>query len=154
LDSWLSLVSVINISVWKFHTVAYLLCVFDFIHIDEIFMPFNSINNIFLCIVKLVFKWINVVILNIVYLEQLIQRIVFLCVCITVFYLQQIWLHQNITQKLAFVYINYKVNLFYRIFVQTAEYTVDKTSVSVSPAQQFHGKVSKRFTVYTFYINF
>jgi hypothetical protein len=45
----------------------------------------NSINNMFLC--KQVFtRNCNVVINNIVYLGQLIQRIVFLCVFITVFY--------------------------------------------------------------------
>jgi hypothetical protein len=46
-----------------------------------------------------------------------------------VFYLQQIWLVQNITQKLAPVL--YEGNIFYRIFEQT---TVGKTSFSVSPA--------------------
>jgi hypothetical protein len=60
--------------------------------------------------------------------------------------LQQIWLDQNITQKLASAH---ESNIFYRIFEQT---TVGKTSFSVSPAQ-FHDKVSKRFTV-TFTLNF
>jgi hypothetical protein len=44
------------------------------------------------------------------------------------FYLQQIWLDQNITQKLASAY---EANIFYRIFEQT---TVSERSFSVSPA--------------------
>jgi hypothetical protein len=43
-------------------------------------------------------------------------------------YVQQIWLDQNISQKLASAY---EANIFYRIFEQT---TVGKTSFSVSPA--------------------
>jgi hypothetical protein len=51
-----------------------------------------------------------------------------MCVYDGLFYIQQIWLDQNITQKLASAY---EANIFYRIFEQT---TVGKTSFSVSPA--------------------
>jgi hypothetical protein len=75
-------VSVINISVLKFHTVLTLCSRFHSYlrNFYRFYNILNSINNMFLC--KVVFTWncINVVINNIVCLGQfIIQRIVFLC---------------------------------------------------------------------------
>jgi hypothetical protein len=72
-------VSVMNISVLKFHTVL-ALCFRFHIYLRNFYAILNSVNNMFLC--KLVFTWncINVVINNIVLGGQLLQRIVFLCV--------------------------------------------------------------------------
>jgi hypothetical protein len=77
---------------------------------------------------------------KLVYLGQLIQRIVFLCVFIMVFYLQQIWLHQNITRKLAFAYMK---QIYFTVFPSKL---LSTKRVFQFPLQ-FHGKVSKRFTV-------
>jgi hypothetical protein len=77
--------SVINISKLKFHTVL-ALCFRFHSYLRNFYVILNSVNNMFLC--KLVFTWncINVVINDIVYLGQLIQRILFLCVFVMVFY--------------------------------------------------------------------
>jgi hypothetical protein len=70
----------------------------------------------------------------------------FMRVYIMVFYLQQIWLHLNTSQKLAFAYI---MQIYLTVFSCKL---LSIKRVFQCPLQ-LDGKVSKRFTV-TFYIKF
>jgi hypothetical protein len=85
-------------------------------------------SYVFVCMQAGIYMKLYNVIILFIWGNLIIQRIVFLLCVFNGFYLQQIWLDQNITKKLASAN---KANIFYRIFEQT---TVSKTNFSVSPA--------------------